>query len=84
MLGRDLLISKKKLPLLIRNLGKQGKIIDSVIAGATNRSGEIIDVNGNDLDGYRYKRKLNEPIVFGGKIKFKILYPPVFLVEILN
>jgi hypothetical protein len=64
-----------------KNIGKQCKVIESVIAGLTGKIGTIKDIHGNWRDGYRYEIELSEPL-YSFKSN-KVFYPPVFLCEIL-
>ena len=81
-LGRDFLTTKNRLGGLKENIGKRCRVLDSVVAGLAGKEATIIDVLGNDFDGYRYTIELDEPI-FSFK-KQIIYYPVVFNVKILN
>lgn len=74
----------RKLSSLKKNIGKRAKVIQSTVAGLTNQTGDIVDVSGNDIDGYRYTFISDKPIHPWSKDLGFVFYPPVFLVEIIN
>jgi len=72
--------STEKLAKLKVNIGRRCVITESAIAGLTGQSGEICEVVGNDVDGYRYVVELVKPLFsFTTQTTY---YPPVFLCDI--
>jgi hypothetical protein len=67
------------------NIGKRCIITESVITSLNGKEGIILDVSGNDIDGFRYKVQLDnpEPLNYSPLRKQSIFYPPSFLCDIL-
>lgn len=71
----------KKKPEYMANIGRRCIITESSHAGLSGKECTIVDVRGNDFDGYRYEIKLDAPLYqFSTKLDY---YPPVFLCEVL-
>jgi hypothetical protein len=73
--------STHKLPEYQAFVGKQCKVTDTIVAGVVDKVGTIVDVIGDDRNGYRYKVEFNPPVGALGHIE--IFHPHVHSVEIL-
>jgi hypothetical protein len=70
-----------RLPEFKENIGKKCRVTDTVVAGVVGKEGTIVNVSGDDREGYRYQVSFNPRV--GALDHIENLYPPVYCVELL-
>lgn len=65
-------------------IGKKAFAYECVIAGTTGKHGTIMCVIGDDREGYRFELQFDKPLDYSFKRPLTKIYPPTFLVIILE